>query len=150
MDTDKETEKARKEVKAARDEFNAIKKARCVVLSTFAGSPQPILPSNSCDLFNKAYNHISDNIDQVYKDLTKGKAAPQGGVAYLSLEDSEASLRVWMDSLFCINVTASQEPYNSGIKYTAMPPMKRFRDMEQLSGGEKTVAALALLFAIHR
>jgi structural maintenance of chromosome 1 len=25
-----------------------------------------------------------------------------------------------------------------------------FRDMEQLSGGEKTVAALALLFAIHR
>ena len=30
-----------------------------------------------------------------------------------------------------------------------MPPMKRFRDMEQLSGGEKTIAALALLFAIH-
>lgn len=28
--------------------------------------------------------------------------------------------------------------------------MKRFRDMEQLSGGEKTIAALALLFAIHR
>jgi hypothetical protein len=27
--------------------------------------------------------------------------------------------------------------------------MKRFRDMGQLSGGEKTVAALALLFAIH-
>lgn len=30
-----------------------------------------------------------------------------------------------------------------------MPPLKRFRDMEQLSGGEKTVAALALMFAIH-
>jgi structural maintenance of chromosome 1 len=30
-----------------------------------------------------------------------------------------------------------------------MPPMKRFRDMDQLSGGEKTMAALALLFAIH-
>ena len=30
-----------------------------------------------------------------------------------------------------------------------MPPMKRFREMELLSGGEKTVAALALLFAIH-
>ena len=27
--------------------------------------------------------------------------------------------------------------------------MKRFRDMYQLSGGEKTVASLALLFAIH-
>ena len=43
-----------------------------------------------------------------------------------------------------------QEPYNAGIKYHAMPPMKRFRDMDQLSGGEKTIAALALLFAIHR
>ena len=43
-----------------------------------------------------------------------------------------------------------QEPYTAGIKYHAMPPMKRFRDMEQLSGGEKTIAALALLFAIHR
>jgi len=27
--------------------------------------------------------------------------------------------------------------------------MKRFRDMDQLSGGERTVAALALLFAMH-
>lgn len=31
-----------------------------------------------------------------------------------------------------------------------MPPMKKFRDMDQLSGGEKSIAALALLFAIHR
>ena len=30
-----------------------------------------------------------------------------------------------------------------------MPPNKVFRDMEQLSGGEKAVASLALLFAIH-
>ncbi|KJA20749.1 hypothetical protein HYPSUDRAFT_166635 [Hypholoma sublateritium FD-334 SS-4] len=110
-DTEKEAEKARKDSKGARDHFNDVKKRRC-------------------DLFNKAYNHISDGIDQVYKELTKGKASPMGGVAYLSLEDSE-------------------EPYNGGIKYHAMPPMKRFRDMEQLSGGEKTVAALALLFAIH-
>ncbi|KAK2462607.1 hypothetical protein APHAL10511_005340 [Amanita phalloides] len=109
--TEKEAEKARKDSKHARDQFNEIKKQRC-------------------DLFNKAYNHISDKIDQVYKDLTKGKASPMGGVAYLSLEDNE-------------------EPYLGGIKYHAMPPMKRFRDMEQLSGGEKTVAALALLFAIH-
>ena len=30
-----------------------------------------------------------------------------------------------------------------------MPPQKRYRDMKELSGGEKTVAALAMLFAIH-
>jgi structural maintenance of chromosome 1 len=54
-----------------------------------------------------------------------------GGQAYLSLDSSD-------------------EPFLHGTKFTAMPPTKRFRDMEQLSGGEKTVAALALLFAIHR
>jgi structural maintenance of chromosome 1 len=36
-----------------------------------------------------------------------------------------------------------------GIKYHAMPPNKRFGEMELLSGGEKTIAALALLFAIN-
>ena len=46
-------------------------------------------------------------------------------------------------------IDGTQEPYLHGIKYHAMPPMKRFRDMDQLSGGEKTMAALALLFAIH-
>lgn len=72
-----------------------------------------------------------------------------GGVAYLSLEDNE----VGQDDAVPIHAFIffiSQEPYAGGIKYHAMPPMKRFRDMEQLSGGEKTVAALALLFAIHR
>ncbi|KAI6948809.1 hypothetical protein KC321_g18740, partial [Hortaea werneckii] len=41
------------------------------------------------------------------------------------------------------------EGYLAGVKYHAMPPLKRFRDMEHLSGGEKTMAALALLFAVH-
>jgi structural maintenance of chromosome 1 len=82
-------------------------------------------------LFYDAFSHISEHIDRVYKDLTKSETFPLGGTAYLSLEDTE-------------------EPYLEGIKYHAMPPMKRFRDMEQLSGGEKSVAALALLFAIHR
>ncbi|ORZ30534.1 cohesin complex subunit psm1 [Catenaria anguillulae PL171] len=80
--------------------------------------------------FMDAFQHISGCIDKVYKDLTMSRNFPLGGTAYLSLESEE-------------------DPFSSGIKYHAMPPMKRFRDMEQLSGGEKTVAALALLFAIN-
>uniref|UniRef100_K3WJ16 Structural maintenance of chromosomes protein n=1 Tax=Globisporangium ultimum (strain ATCC 200006 / CBS 805.95 / DAOM BR144) TaxID=431595 RepID=K3WJ16_GLOUD len=80
--------------------------------------------------FMDAFNHISGVIDKVYKQLTKSSKHLLGGTAHLSLENTE-------------------EPYLSGMKYNAMPPMKRFREMEQLSGGEKTVAALALLFAIH-
>ncbi|RLN47992.1 hypothetical protein BBJ28_00000384 [Nothophytophthora sp. Chile5] len=80
--------------------------------------------------FMEAFNHISGVIDTTYKQLTKSSKHPLGGTAYLNLENTE-------------------EPYLNGMKYNAMPPMKRFREMEHLSGGEKTVAALALLFAIH-
>ncbi|KAL8733795.1 MAG: hypothetical protein Q9181_003443 [Wetmoreana brouardii] len=83
------------------------------------------------ELFNKAFSHISEQIGPIYKDLTKDPVnLPMGGQAYLDMEDSD-------------------EPYLDGIKYHAMPPLKRFRDMEHLSGGEKTMAALALLFAVH-
>ncbi|KAG1361517.1 putative Structural maintenance of chromosomes protein 1 [Cocos nucifera] len=83
------------------------------------------------ELFMEAFDHISKSIDKIYKQLTKSHTHPLGGTAYLNLENED-------------------EPFLHGIKYTAMPPTKRFRDMEQLSGGEKTVAALALLFSIHR
>ncbi|KAK1069007.1 Structural maintenance of chromosomes protein 1B [Friedmanniomyces endolithicus] len=81
-------------------------------------------------LFLKAYEHIKDQIDTVYKDLTKTLSYPLGGQATLDAEEVD-------------------EPYLAGIRYNAMPPLKRFRDMEHLSGGEKTMAALALLFAVH-
>lgn len=83
------------------------------------------------ELFNKAFTHIQEQISNVYKDLTRSDAYPLGGQAYLDIEED------------------TDMPYLSGIKYHAMPPLKRFRDMEHLSGGEKTMAALALLFAIH-
>jgi len=82
------------------------------------------------DKFLEAFNKIKEKIDEIYKNLTKSADNQHGGQAYLSLENTE-------------------DPFNHGIKFNAMPPKKRFRDMEQLSGGEKTVAALALLFAIH-
>lgn len=77
-----------------------------------------------------AFDTISTHLDPIYKALTKSETHPLGGSAYLSLDNVDA-------------------PYLGGIKFTAMPATKRFRDLEQLSGGEKTVAALALLFAIH-
>ncbi|OLL24879.1 Structural maintenance of chromosomes protein 1, partial [Neolecta irregularis DAH-3] len=106
---EKDFDKSRRAAKITKDKFNTVRRKRCNLV---------------------AFEHISEQIDQIYKDLTKTIAFPLGGTAYLSLEDE-------------------QEPYLDGVKYHAMPPMKRFRDMDQLSGGEKTMAALALLFAVH-
>ena len=84
-------------------------------------------------LFTKAYTHIAAQLPGIYRALTKTASFPLGGTASLDAEEDEAE----------------NEPYLSGIKYHAMPPLKRFRDMSSLSGGEKTMAALALLFAVH-
>ncbi|CAH2353727.1 structural maintenance of chromosomes protein 1 [[Candida] railenensis] len=108
---DRDFTKARQKENKILEKFNSVKNKRY-------------------ELFMGAFKHISEQIDNTYKELTKSKLSTLGGSAYLTLEDED-------------------EPYLAGIKYHAMPPMKRFRDMELLSGGEKTIAALALLFAIH-
>ena len=78
------------------------------------------------DRFNALYEHVSSCIDEIYKSLTNSQAA----VACLTAEDAE-------------------EPYRAGITYNCVAPGKRFQAMENLSGGEKTVAAICLLFALR-
>ena len=68
-------------------------------------------------LFQSCYKHVSESLSVIYKDLTKSSRNPLGGNAYLTLSDSSNSTSS--------NVT--DEPYLGGIRYTAMPPMKRFR-----------------------
>jgi structural maintenance of chromosome 1 len=79
------------------------------------------------DRFNSLYEHVSTCIDDTYKSLTNSQAA----VACLTAEDAE-------------------EPYRGGITYNCVAPGKRFQALENLSGGEKTVAAICLLFALRR
>jgi structural maintenance of chromosome 1 len=78
------------------------------------------------DRFMKCFDHINSRIDEIYKSMCMN----QGAQASLVLENVE-------------------EPYAEGIIYNCVAPGKRFRQMDNLSGGEKTVAALALLFAIR-
>ena len=72
-----------------------------------------------------------EHVDRIYRELTIGtRAQDVAGSAYLQVESSD-------------------EPYLGGTRYVATPPMKQYREMDQLSGGERTMAAMALLFAIH-
>ena len=109
-DTEQEFEDARTLYRTKKQEFETVQRKRN-------------------DLFNKAFNHISEQIEPIYADLTRSAEFTRGGRAYLTADETE--------------------PYLQGVMYHTMPPAKRFRDMEHLSGGEKTMAALALLFAIH-
>uniref|UniRef100_A0A8D0HNM1 Structural maintenance of chromosomes 1B n=1 Tax=Sphenodon punctatus TaxID=8508 RepID=A0A8D0HNM1_SPHPU len=75
------------------------------------------------ELFSKCFEHVSVTIDQIYKKLCRNNSAQ----AFLSAENPE-------------------EPYFEGIGYNCVAPGKRFMPMDNLSGGEKSVAALALFF----
>ncbi|XP_038164961.1 structural maintenance of chromosomes protein 1B [Cyprinodon tularosa] len=77
-------------------------------------------------LFNQCFEHVVLVIDRIYKKICRNK----GAQAILSAENPE-------------------EPYLGGINYHCVAPGKRFMSMDNLSGGEKAIAALALLFAIN-
>merc|ERR1712087_407189 len=76
------------------------------------------------------FDVIQKNIKKIYGELTKSKQYKNGGKAFL-------------------NIGGDMNPFDDEIVFNAMPPGKPWREMQQLSGGEKSVASLALLFAIH-
>ncbi|XP_010289107.1 PREDICTED: structural maintenance of chromosomes protein 1B, partial [Phaethon lepturus] len=78
------------------------------------------------ELFSRCFEHAAVAIDEIYKKLCRNSSAQ----AFLSPENPE-------------------EPYLEGIGFNCVAPGKRFMPMDSLSGGEKSVAALALVFAIH-
>merc|ERR1719353_1337272 len=90
---------------------------------------------NRRDAFIECFKKVADEIDPIYKALTANTAGLSsgntGGSAYLDLENQD-------------------DPFLEGVNFTAMPPAKRFSELGQLSGGEKAMAALALLFAVYK
>ncbi len=74
--------------------------------------------------FNEKFAEIQKMFDAVFKELFGG------GKASLELVDEEDVLE-------------------AGIRIIAQPPGKKLQNMMQLSGGEKSLTAIALLFAIQ-
>ncbi|KOX74956.1 Structural maintenance of chromosomes protein 1A [Melipona quadrifasciata] len=76
--------------------------------------------------FTRSLEHIATELDSIYKSLVKNQSAQ----ATLIPDNPE-------------------EPYLAGLNYSCVMPGKRYQSFSNLSGGEKTLATLAILFAIH-
>lgn len=48
-----------------------------------------------------------------------------------------------------LELVDSMDPFSEGIIFSVMPPKKSWRNISNLSGGEKTLSSLALVFALH-
>ncbi|XP_051238323.1 structural maintenance of chromosomes protein 1B [Dicentrarchus labrax] len=84
------------------------------------------IKSQRLHLFNKCFEHVSVVINEIYKRMCRNSSAQ----AILTAENPD-------------------EPYLGGINYSCVAPGKRYMSMDNLSGGEKAIAALAMVFAIH-
>ncbi|RPD64655.1 RecF/RecN/SMC protein [Lentinus tigrinus ALCF2SS1-7] len=74
--------------------------------------------------FMTGFNAISTKLKEMYQMITLG------GNAELELVDS-------------------MDPFSEGIIFSVMPPKKSWKNISNLSGGEKTLSSLALVFALH-
>ena len=76
------------------------------------------------DEFMSGFNVISLRLKEMYQMITLG------GDAELELVDS-------------------LDPFAEGIVFSVRPPKKSWKNIANLSGGEKTLSSLALVFALH-
>lgn len=74
--------------------------------------------------FMTGFTTISQHLKSMYQLITLG------GNAELELVDS-------------------LDPFSEGILFSVMPPKKSWKNIGNLSGGEKTLSSLALVFALH-
>jgi structural maintenance of chromosome 4 len=43
----------------------------------------------------------------------------------------------------------SLDPFSDGVNFSVRPPKKSWKEVSKLSGGEKTLSSLSLIFALH-
>jgi chromosome segregation protein len=77
------------------------------------------------DDFVRTFNEVNENFNEIFSTLFPG------GTAHLSFEDPD-------------------DIENTGVEVTAQPRGKRLTKMMLMSGGEKSLTALALLFAVYK
>uniref|UniRef100_A0A3Q2VSC9 Structural maintenance of chromosomes protein n=1 Tax=Haplochromis burtoni TaxID=8153 RepID=A0A3Q2VSC9_HAPBU len=120
--------KALEKMREVKDKLQGVKEAFEASTKTARKCNQEFqqVRSQRLHLFSQCFEHVSVIIDQVYKRICRNNSAQ----AILSAENPE-------------------EPYLGGINYNCVAPGKRFMSMDNLSGGEKAIAALAFIFAIH-
>ncbi|RDA88631.1 hypothetical protein CP532_5847 [Ophiocordyceps camponoti-leonardi (nom. inval.)] len=71
------------------------------------------------------------------------------GFSAISLRLKEMYQMITMGGNAELELVDSLDPFSEGILFSVMPPKKSWKNIGNLSGGEKTLSSLALVFALH-
>ncbi|KAI0713123.1 RecF/RecN/SMC protein [Cerioporus squamosus] len=85
-----------------------------------------------------------------YEALTKQRLAEfMTGFNAISLKLKEMYQMITLGGNAELELVDNMDPFSEGIIFSVMPPKKSWKNISNLSGGEKTLSSLALVFALH-
>lgn len=115
-----------KEFSDKREEFMKVKNEFEAHFKVLSEKQQELnlLVDARLETFMVGYEAISQHLKEIYQTVTFG------GNAELELVD-------------CM------DPFTEGVVLSVMPPKKSWKNINNLSGGEKTLASLSFVFALH-
>ncbi|WVQ75201.1 hypothetical protein IAR50_004812 [Cryptococcus sp. DSM 104548] len=101
----------------------------------------------------KDLERVTDGRDAAksrYDDLRKVRLDEfMAGFTAITAKLKEMYQMITMGGNAEIELIDSMDPFSEGVVLSIMPPKKSWRAIANLSGGEKTLASLALVFALH-
>lgn len=91
-----------------------------------------------------------DEAKQLADDL-RGKRLREfmEGFGIISMKLKEMYQMITLGGNAELELVDSLDPFSEGIIFSVMPPKKSWKNISNLSGGEKTLSSLALVFALH-
>ena len=72
-----------------------------------------------------------------------------GGFGIITLKLKEMYQMITLGGDAELELLDSLDPFSEGIVFSVRPPKKSWKNISNLSGGEKTLSSLALVFALH-
>ncbi|KAG0376043.1 hypothetical protein BGX24_008366 [Mortierella sp. AD032] len=85
-----------------------------------------------------------------YDELRKRRLDEfMAGFQIISLRLKEMYQMITLGGNAELELVDSLDPFSEGIIFSVMPPKKSWKNISNLSGGEKTLSSLALVFALH-
>ncbi|KAK4772858.1 hypothetical protein SAY87_027877 [Trapa incisa] len=91
-----------------------------------------------------------DDIKKQYDDLRKKRLDEfMAGFNTISLKLKEMYQMITLGGDAELELVDSLDPFSEGVVFSVRPPKKSWKNIANLSGGEKTLSSLALVFALH-
>lgn len=106
------------------------------------------------------YKNLKEELEEIegkrdenrvnYENLRKLRYQEfMAGFRQISLRLKELYQLITMGGNAELELVDSLDPFTEGILFSVMPPKKSWKNISNLSGGEKTLSSLALVFALH-